>query len=238
MLLIEAVCKSIPKTVLFTLIFAQSELDTNAVVGLTISLVLALVNALRAYNLYLTELRRELARVKPPSAGDGPPPADLALKQVLEEIVDSEDELGRDAILAIWRNHESTPAHDDDARTDFLETQLSLLLADTVCFEERESMFQITSVVTSIVITLSDTASDINVTALYLQEGSEFGLPLLIHLIVALVCARARLRGSRPAIAAPAAACASGSAAGSLPVVPGAACSVGRCHASSVSILT
>ena len=73
-LLIDAVCKSFPKTVLFTLIVTQSEPDTNALVGLTISLVLALVNALRAYNLYLTELCRELARVKPPSAGNGPPP--------------------------------------------------------------------------------------------------------------------------------------------------------------------
>ena len=72
------------------------------------------------------------------------------------------------------------PAGDDEA-------DLCVILADIVNGKERERIFRAAIVLAATGITCSDTLSDASVTALYVQEGNEFGVPMLVHLIVALV---------------------------------------------------
>ena len=102
----------------------------------------------------------------------------LALKELIDRLID-EGLTTAEEILPKWRAMA--------ASGDELETQLCVLLADVVCLKERERVFQIAVVLGAVAITCADTASDVNVTSLYLQEDSPFGMPLLIHLIVALV---------------------------------------------------
>ena len=66
-----------------------------------------------------------------------------------------------------------------------LEEHLCVLLADIVCLAHRERLFRAAVVVTSAVVTFADSASDVNVIALY--WGSAFGTILMIHFVVAVV---------------------------------------------------
>merc|ERR1712185_97916 len=76
---------------------------------------------------------------------------------------------------------------DDPAPTDADMFDLCVLLADIVMGKEREWVFRFAVVLSAVIITFSDTLSDVNVTALYVQEENEFGVPMLVHLVVALV---------------------------------------------------
>ena len=130
--------------------------------------------------LFLGKDRFFSARVEP--AG-GPA---RALKTLIERLM-KEDVTTPEDILPVWRAEMTS--------TTELETQMCVLLADTAHLKSREVFFRAAVVVFSIGITISDTASDINATVLYLEEDSPYGMPLLIHLIVASV--RARERGRR-----------------------------------------
>ena len=87
-------------------------------------------------------------------------------------------------MLFEWRD--SLTANDEQ----FRKTQLCLLLSDIVCLKQRERFFRIATLFAAVAITCADTASDLNVTLLYLQDGSKIGVFLLVHLIVALVSER------------------------------------------------
>ena len=100
------------------------------------------------------------------------------LKALIDRLVSAE-ECTPEGIKLAWRE---TFAGDDE---QFLEMQLCVLLSDIVCLEERERLFRVAVVVTSAVITVADTVSDVNVIALY--WGSVIGTILFIHLVVAVV---------------------------------------------------
>ena len=172
-----ALTESLPKVVLFVLIIAETGAASTASVSSYISLALAFVNVVTTGDLVMAELLPELSRVEPPGVDARRSPK-LALKELIDRLIDQ----------GLTTAEEIRPEWDAmAARGDELETQLCALLADVVCLKERERVFQIAVVLGAVAITCADTASDVNVTLLYLREGSPFGMVLLVHLIAALV---------------------------------------------------
>ena len=184
MRLLELATESLPKTVLLVVYLINSD---GVDIALIVSLVLALVNTVSALDLYAAEYRPELARVQPP---DGTPETPLQrLKSRLDRAVDDPTATTPETMMrALTDDDDPAPTNDDAVMFD-----LCVLLADIVMGKEREWVFRVAVVLSAVFITCSDTLSDVSVTALYVQEENEFGVPMLVHLVVALVRGALRL---------------------------------------------
>ena len=146
-----------------------------------------LVNMVTMCDVVMAEFVPEIASVAPPAVGAAARPTTIiVLKGLLDRLVSAQETTPEDIDLA-WRE---ASAEDDEK---LLEMQLCVLLSDIVCLKERERFFRAAVVVTSAVITVGDTVSDVNVIALY--WGSAFGTILMIHFVVAVVSGG---RSSRP----------------------------------------
>ena len=188
MRMINAATESLPKLFLFGLIIVQSGAASTASISSYVSLGLVLANMVTMCDCVMAEFVPEIASVAPPAVGAAAarPTIIIVLKGLLDRLVSTE-ETTPEGIEFAWRG---VSAGDDEK---LLEMQLCVLLSDIVCLKERERFFRAAVVVTSAVITVGDTVSDVNVIALY--WGSAFGTILLIQFVVAVVSGG---RSSRP----------------------------------------
>ena len=180
MRMINAATESLPKLFLFGLIIAQTGADSTASISSYVSLGLVLVNMVTMCDVVMAEFVPEIASVAPPGVGAVAAQRTniLALKYLIDRLVSANESTPEGIVLA-WR--EAFAEYDEQ----FLEMQLCVLLSDIVCLQERERLFRVAVVVTSAVITVADTVSDVNIIALY--WGSAIGTILLIHFVVAVV---------------------------------------------------
>ena len=186
MRMINAATESLPKLFLFGLIIVQTGATSTASISSYVSLALVLANMVTMCDCVMAEFVPEIASVAPPAVGAAAarPTTIIVLKGLIDRLVSAEEITPEDIELA-WRE---VSAGDDEK---LLEMQLCVLLSDIVCLKERERFFRATVVVTSAVITVGDTVSDVNVIALY--WGSAFGTILMIHFVVAVVRGEGRL---------------------------------------------
>ena len=180
MRMINAATESLPKLFLFGLIIVQTGATSTASISSYVSLALVLANMVTMCDCVMAEFVPEIASVAPPAVGAAAarPTTIIVLKGLIDRLVSAEEITPEDIELA-WRE---VSAGDDEK---LLEMQLCVLLSDIVCLKERERFFRATVVVTSAVITVGDTVSDVNVIALY--WGSAFGTILMVHFVVAVV---------------------------------------------------
>ena len=180
MRMINAATESLPKLFLFGLIIVQSGAASTASISSYVSLGLVLANVVTMCDCVMAEFVPEIASVAPPAVGAAAarPSTTFVLKGLIDRLVSAE-ETTPEAIELAWREAFSG---DDE---NLLEMQLCVLLSDIVCLKERERFFRAAVVVTSAVITVGDTVSDVNVIALY--WGSAFGTILMVHFVVAVV---------------------------------------------------
>ena len=179
MRMINAATESLPKLFLFGLIIAQTGADSTASISSYVSLALVLANMVTMCDCVMAEFVPEIASVAPPAVGAAARPSTIiVLKGLIDRLVSAEETMPEGIELA-WR--EAFAGEDEK----LLEMQLCVLLSDVVCLKERERFFRAAVVVTSAVITVADTVSDVNIIALY--WGSAIGTILLIHFVVAVV---------------------------------------------------